>query len=185
MFKLAASFFNRVNSNGTLITSISKYLDFTRCTCTSLSESLEAYVALRFVWRGFRGDVETVWLKVYQEKTLLIKNIYLISTILGRYVRQNFVVSLFLRYFQKRRNTVLISMTVHLTSSCNVGVACVIIFNPFYEGWLFQVFTKALVPKPIADGANKNVPPEMEEAEIKLTELLIELPKVHVRCVVL
>ena len=50
---------------------------------------------------------------------------------------------------------------------------------------MFQVFTKALVPKPIADGANKNVPPEMEEAEIKLTELLIELPKVHVRCVFL
>lgn len=44
-----------------------------------------------------------------------------------------------------------------------------------------QVYTKAIVPKPIPDGASKNTPPEMVEAEILLAELLVELPKVSIQ----
>ncbi|XP_045204736.2 titin homolog [Mercenaria mercenaria] len=47
---------------------------------------------------------------------------------------------------------------------------------PCYRGFV-QIFTKALVPKPIPEGAPKNVQPEMVEAEVLLTELLVELPK--------
>ncbi|XP_052236647.1 uncharacterized protein LOC127848310 [Dreissena polymorpha] len=48
-----------------------------------------------------------------------------------------------------------------------------------YRGFV-QVFTKALVPRPLVEGAAKNAVPEMVEAEILLTELLVELPKPEV-----
>ena len=50
---------------------------------------------------------------------------------------------------------------------------------PCYRGFA-QVFTRALVPKPVQEGTTRkpNEPPEMVEAEILLAELLIEIPKV-------
>ena len=51
---------------------------------------------------------------------------------------------------------------------------------PCYRGFA-QVFTRALVPKPIQEESTRkpNEPPEMVEAEILLAELLIEIPKVN------
>ena len=51
---------------------------------------------------------------------------------------------------------------------------------PCYRGFA-QVFTRALVPKPLQEGTTRkpNEPPEMVEAEILLAELLIEIPKVN------
>ena len=71
----------------------------------------------------------------------------------------------------------------HITSSTDLKVVEMDTFAqkglPCYRGFA-QVFTRSLVPKPDQEGTKKsNEPPEMMEAEILLTELLIEIPKVE------
>ena len=43
---------------------------------------------------------------------------------------------------------------------------------------MFQIYTKAMVPKPHTPGAPRTAQPELVEAEVLLSELLVELPKV-------